>query len=72
MTTDWSQPKPLKTGNVRRSQRPLLTIGISVSGKNPMGAPFTEDTTTQVVNAHGALVLLKQMFLSATASASRT
>lgn len=26
-----------------------------------MGAPFTEDTTTQVVIAHGALVLLKQI-----------
>ncbi|MBS1839522.1 MAG: hypothetical protein JSS69_11260 [Acidobacteria bacterium] len=39
----------------------LLTVHIVVSGKQPTGTPFTEDTITQVVNAHGALVLLKQM-----------
>jgi len=39
----------------------LLTVHVVVSGKQPTGASFAEETITQVVNAHGALVLLKQM-----------
>ena len=55
------QAKSPKSASARRSQRLLLTVHIIVSGKLPTGLPFAEDTVTQVVNAHGALILLKQM-----------
>lgn len=44
--------------NRRRSQRVMLSLPLIVSGKTGEG-PFTEDTQTMVVNAHGALVGLK-------------
>lgn len=53
--------KPQKSTRIRRSQRLLLVIRVSVSGKNPTGANFTEDAFTQVVNAHGALVVMKHL-----------
>jgi hypothetical protein len=45
--------------NRRRSQRVVLTIGITVSsaGEGPLAA-FEEETKTLIVNAHGALILL--------------
>ncbi|HWZ98499.1 MAG TPA: hypothetical protein VN025_12130 [Candidatus Dormibacteraeota bacterium] len=58
---DSPQTKSFKSGNLRRSQRLLLTVHVVVSGKQASGASFAEETVTQVVNAHGALVLLKQM-----------
>jgi hypothetical protein len=42
----------------RRSMRVLLSVPISVSGKNARGESFTEETRTLVVNAHGALISL--------------
>lgn len=42
----------------RRSMRVLLSIPITVSGKNASGQDFTEQTRTLVVNAHGALITL--------------
>ena len=42
----------------RRSMRVLLSVPISVSGKNASGENFTEETRTLVVNAHGALISL--------------
>lgn len=42
----------------RRSMRVLLSVPISVSGKNASGQDFSEETRTLVVNAHGALISL--------------
>ena len=47
-------------GKQRRSQRILISASIRVSGKNPEGAVFEENTSTVVVNSHGALILLKE------------
>jgi hypothetical protein len=47
-------------GNQRRSQRILISASIRVSGMDPAGAVFEENTSTIVVNAHGALILLKE------------
>jgi hypothetical protein len=50
-----------KNLKVRRSQRVLLSIGVILAGERATGTKFAEQTTTEVVNAHGALVLLKEM-----------
>lgn len=42
----------------RRSMRVLLSVPIVVSGKGAENKPFTEETRTLVVNAHGALIAL--------------
>ena len=42
----------------RRSMRVLLSVPISVTGKNARGENFSEETRTLVVNAHGALISL--------------
>jgi hypothetical protein len=55
------RPQPL--GTRRRSQRILLSVPIFVSGERANGAPFAEHTKTQVVNAHGALILLREQVL---------
>jgi hypothetical protein len=41
----------------RRSQRVMLSIPVTLSGQTSDG-PFTEQTQTLVINAHGALVML--------------
>ena len=41
----------------RRSQRVILSIPVTVSGATTQG-PFSENTQTLVINAHGALVAL--------------
>jgi hypothetical protein len=46
--------------NRRRSQRILISAPIRVSGTNAAGAIFVENTSTVVVNSHGALILLKE------------
>jgi hypothetical protein len=46
---------------VRRSQGLLLTGRVVVSGTQVSGLPFSEEALMQVVNAHGALILMKQM-----------
>jgi hypothetical protein len=51
---------PGTSGNQRRSQRILISASIRVSGKNPAGAVFEENTSTIVVNSHGGLILLKE------------
>jgi hypothetical protein len=45
--------------NRRRSQRVLLNVAVGVTSQQPDKQPVTEDTNTLVVNAHGALILLK-------------
>jgi len=42
----------------RRSMRVLLSVPITVTGKNASDQEFSEETRTLVVNAHGALISL--------------
>ena len=56
-------PRPGAYANQRRSQRILLTVPVMVSGVSANGAPFSERTSTRVVNAHGALVQLRERVL---------
>ena len=42
----------------RRSMRVLLSVPITVVGRNAKSQEFTEETRTLVVNAHGALIAL--------------
>jgi hypothetical protein len=44
--------------NRRRSQRVLMTIPVRVSGQTGAGTPFEEETQTQSISAHGALILV--------------
>lgn len=60
MTTSNSRTGPI---DHRRSQRILLGLAIQVSGQRANGAPFAESTQTLVVNAHGALIHLREPVL---------
>jgi hypothetical protein len=51
----WSAAGP--ETNRRRSQRVILSIPVTVSEESGPG-PFSEETQTLAVNAHGALVML--------------
>ena len=42
--------------NLRRSHRVFVSVAITVTGKS--GKEFSEETSTLVVNAHGALITL--------------
>lgn len=50
--------QPRKGSDLRRSQRVLLRVPIVVMGEAPHGTPFSEETITLIVNAHGALISL--------------
>jgi len=52
--------KPSKISNTRRSQRLLLKIAVVVGGQRPSGSNFAEETSTEIINAHGALLLLAE------------
>lgn len=52
--------RPNKVVNTRRSQRLLLKISVVIVGQRTDGKTFVEQTSTEVVNAHGALVLLQE------------
>ena len=52
--------RPSKVVNTRRSQRLLLKISVVIVGQRADGKNFVEQTSTEVVNAHGALVLLQE------------
>jgi hypothetical protein len=52
--------RPTQVANQRRSQRILLSVPVRVSGKRDAGTPFVEHTKTLIVNAHGALLQLKE------------
>jgi len=43
-----------------RSQRVLLAVRVLVLGVRPDGESFAKETSTSVVNAHGALLLLDE------------
>jgi hypothetical protein len=47
-----------KGSSLHRSQRVLLAVPIVLMGSTEEGKPFSEETITHVVNAHGALVAL--------------
>lgn len=49
--------------NHRRSQRILLTVPIVISGTLSNSAPFSERASTLIVNAHGALIQLRERVL---------
>jgi hypothetical protein len=53
-----SPTQPRKGSSLRRSQRVLLAVPIVLMGSTEEGKPFSEETITHVVNAHGALVAL--------------
>jgi hypothetical protein len=53
-----SPTQPRKGPDLRRSQRVMLRVPIIVMGTTPEGNPFSEETITLVVNAHGALIAL--------------
>jgi hypothetical protein len=55
-----SHLRPSLNVNQRRSQRILLTVPIEVSGISSNSAVFSERTSTLVVNAHGALIQLRE------------
>jgi hypothetical protein len=48
----------------RRSQRVLMQVPVLISGTDPQGKAWQEDTDTLAINAHGALIALKQRILS--------
>lgn len=52
--------RPGVSVNQRRSQRILLTVPVVVSGISSNNAVFSERTSTLVVNAHGALIQLRE------------
>lgn len=53
----WSTPSGPEAHR-RRSQRVMLSVPVTLTGKSSDG-PFTEEAQTMVINAHGALVGLK-------------
>lgn len=55
-----SNARPGSMALQRRSQRIILSVRVVVSGKRANGVAFSERTTTQVVNTHGALILLHE------------
>ena len=58
MNTLTIRPQPF--AQQRRSQRILLSIPVVISGNRDDGSPFVERTKTLVVNAHGALIQLRE------------
>lgn len=57
-TAETTEQKWIADPGRRRSMRVLLSVPITVTGKNTSGQEFTEQTRTLVVNAHGALISL--------------
>jgi hypothetical protein len=57
---DTNHFRPQPRAQQRRSQRILLAVTIQISGQRDDGSPFSERTITQIVNAHGALILLRE------------
>jgi hypothetical protein len=52
---------PVTFANQRRSQRILLAVPLSVSGRHADGTAFVEHASTLIVNASGDLIALKQL-----------
>src|SRR5882757_9434313 len=47
-------------GKQRRSQRILVSVPVRVTGERQEGGTLDENTATLIVNAHGALILMKE------------
>jgi hypothetical protein len=58
MSTIPPAPIVLEHHEKRRSHRLLLRVPVRVQGKDQQRHPFTEDTYTLVVSAHGGLIVL--------------
>jgi hypothetical protein len=57
--SDWNPAAGGSESSRRRSQRVILSVGVTISGQaGPQKTQFSEDTRTLVVNVHGALVTL--------------
>jgi hypothetical protein len=52
--------RPTRNINTRRSQRLMLKMAVAIAGPKASGGNFVEQTITEVVNAHGALIHLKE------------
>jgi hypothetical protein len=48
----------------RRSQRVLMQVGVRIRGTDAQGKTFEEETDTLAINAHGALISLKNRITS--------
>jgi hypothetical protein len=48
----------------RRSQRVLMQVNVRVRGNDSLNKPFEEETATLAINAHGALIALKNRITS--------
>jgi hypothetical protein len=48
----------------RRSQRVLMQVHVRIRGTDPQAKPFEEQAVTLAINAHGALVSLKNRLTS--------
>lgn len=53
-------------GARRRSQRVLMQVAVRIRGTDPQDKPFEEQAVTLAINAHGALVSLKNRLTSGT------
>ena len=53
-------------GARRRSQRVLMQVSVRIRGTDAQGKPFEEEAVTLAINAHGALVSLKNRPISGT------
>lgn len=52
--------RPTPSSSQRRSQRILLSVPVVVSGTRSNNVSFSERTSTLIVNAHGALIQLRE------------
>jgi PilZ domain-containing protein len=50
----------------RRSQRVLMQVGVRIRGTDSQSKPFEEEVVTLAINAHGALISLKNRLTSGT------
>jgi hypothetical protein len=48
----------------RRSQRVLMQVGVRIRGTDSQSKPFEEEAVTLAINAHGALISLKNRLTS--------
>jgi hypothetical protein len=58
-----SNPAPVP-GARRRSQRVLMHVSVRIRGADPQDKPFEEEAVTLAINAHGALISLKNRLTS--------
>jgi hypothetical protein len=54
---------PIAAITQRRSQRIVLSVQLLVTGNRMNSAPISEHASTAIVNAHGALILLREPVL---------